>query len=126
MAVVVFDPSVFLARYRAFISVDATLLTAYFNEACLYCDNTDGSLIDDITARTTILNMITAHIAELDTTPLVGRVGDLVVGGINTHLAYAPAVGSRAWFDQTRYGAAAWAAMSPYRCALYVPPCSDL
>ena len=121
MAVAVFDPSVFKNRYREFDGVDSTLLAAYFSEACLYVNNTDASLIVDSNIRLMILNMVVAHLAELNTTPLVGRVTSVSVGGITTSTEYDfRSTGTRVWFEQTKYGAAAWVAMAPYRRALYI------
>ncbi len=120
MAVAVFDPSVFKNRYREFDAVDSTLLTALFSEACIHVNNTDGSIIKDVAIRSMILNMIVAHLVELSNSPLVGRASSVSVGGISTSTDYAAATGSRAWFDQTKYGASAWQAMSPYRRAMFV------
>lgn len=122
MAAVAFDLSVFRNRYRAFAATDPTLLAAYFTEAGLHCNNTSSSIIKDEAYRLLVLNMIVAHLAELDTTPLVGRVSNVTVGGISTSIDYEAAAGTKAWYNQTKYGAAAWAAMSPYRRALYVAP----
>jgi hypothetical protein len=122
MAIVTFDVSVFRARYPEFSTVLDATLSAYFTEATIYCNNTDGSVVSDVSIRGMILNMLVAHIAKLSTTDLVGRVSSAGEGSVNVSNTYAPAMGSRAWFDQTRYGASAWQAMSPYRRALYIPP----
>ena len=124
MAAVVFDVEFFKNRYRAYAAVDTTLLAAMFIEACAVCDNSDSSVITDVAVRGVILHAIVAHIYELSTTPLVGRVGDLSnVAGIGSHMAYVNASnGSQAWFDQTPHGAKAWAMMAPYRSALYIAP----
>ncbi len=122
MAAVTFDLSTFRARYREFADLDQTLLAAFFAEACLHCNNTDASVITDLSMRELILNMIVAHLAELNTTPLVGRVSSVSVGGITTAVDYRTLGTKEAWYNQTRYGAAAWAAMSPYRRAVYVAP----
>lgn len=121
MSAVQFDLDAFRARYPEFANKSPELLRAYFTEAGLYCNNTDNSRIRDLAVRGMILNMIVAHIAELNTTPVVGRVSSLnIVGAMSASSAYASPEGSRAWFDQTRYGAAAWQAMGPYRGMVYV------
>lgn len=123
MAVVVFDSEAFKNRYRDFAAVDGELLTAMFAEAEMHCDNTNSSLITDTARRSLILNAIVAHIYELSTTPLVGRIGALSSFGISSTTFYAPPQsGTQAWFDQTPYGASAWAMMAPYRTAFYVAP----
>lgn len=129
MSVVVFNSSAFIARYPEFAMVNPTVLQMYFDEATVYCNNTDGSLITEIPIRTIILNAVTAHVAQLATQAsagnagLVGRIGNATEGSVSVGTVYAaPSPGSRPWFDQTTYGASAWVMMSPYRRALYIPP----
>ena len=121
MSVVVFNPTIFKARYPEFADVDSALLTLYFNEAQIYVDNTENSVIVDMNIRGMILNMLVAHIAAIQVAPLVGRLASAGEGSVNVSTSYAVATGSRAWFDQTRYGAGAWQALAPYRCAIYIP-----
>ena len=121
MAIVVFDPTTFKLRYLEFADVDPALLTMYFSEATIYVDNTEDSVITDVNIRGMVLNMIVAHIAALQAAPLVGRISSAGEGSVNVSTTYATPTGSRAWFDQSRYGAAAWQAMAPYRSALYIP-----
>ncbi len=102
----------------------------YFNEACLYLDNTGCSRVQDASpggARATILNMLTAHLAKLnapinDEPPsgLVGRVASAGEGSVSVSTDFA-VPGTAAWYAQTPYGASAWQALAPYRMACYVP-----
>ena len=122
---VVFDYSLWAARYPELAaSVSQSLAVMYFSEAQLYCDNTGCSLIDDTNgARTIILNMLTAHIAALNgpsSTPLVGRISSATEGSVSVQTDFQ-VPGSAAWYAQTKYGAAAWQAMLPYRTARYIP-----
>ncbi|MEF3068037.1 DUF4054 domain-containing protein [Pandoraea apista] len=128
MAIVTFDYSAWTSRYPEFSSVAQSLALDYFNEACLYLDNTDRSLVLDVPQRTMLLNMLTAHIAALNSgtngqaaSPLVGRIANATEGSVSVGTAYAEASGSRAWYDQTRYGAAYWQATAPYRTLRYRP-----
>lgn len=122
MTVAVFDSSAFKLRYKEFSALTNELLQAYFDEACIYINNTDDSVIEDAALRLMILNMVTAHIAKLSDAPLVGRTASVhtSAGGVNVSVQYEP--GTRAWFIQTQYGASAWNAMAPYRAAFFVAP----
>jgi hypothetical protein len=124
VAVVVFDPTLFKLRFSEFAGLDNTLLGLYFAEACAHCNNTDSSRIKDVSIRTTILMQLTAHIAELASAPMVGRVSSVSIpGAVSTTAEYEfRASGPKAWFDQTKYGAMAWQLMSPYRHAIVVTP----
>ena len=75
-----------------------------------------------------LLNMLTAHIAALNaplggqpSSPLVGRVSNATEGTVTvaTDNQYPP--GSVQWYQQTKYGAAFWAASAQYRTAIYAP-----
>lgn len=120
MAIVTFDPSNFKLRYPEFADISNDLLNMYFSEASIFFCNTDNSVVTNIAVRGMILCMIVAHIAALSAAPLVGRISSASEGSVSAQTAYAIASGSRAWYDQTKYGAAAWQAMTPYRCAIYI------
>ena len=102
--------------------------TAYFNEAGLYCDNTACSLITDEAKRLLLLNMLTAHIAAINSgiggqpaSPLVGRINSATEGSVSvqTENIYPP--GTVQWYQSTKYGAAYWAATAQYRTMRYMP-----
>ncbi len=107
--------------------VSSSLAQLYFNEAQLYCDNTTQSPVQDVPTLTMLLNMVTAHIAALNaplgapSSPLVGRITNATEGSVTvaTQNDYPP--GSAQWFQQTKYGAAFWAATVQYRSMRYVP-----
>lgn len=121
MAVVVFDPVAFKARYPEFATVADGLLSACFTEAGLYLSNTDTSPVQNIARRTLMLNMLVAHIAFIggalsadgQARP-VGRVSQAGEGSVSAGLEYM-APGTQAWFVQTQYGAAFWQATSALR-----------
>ena len=128
---VAFDYSLWSVRYPELsASVGPTLAQLYFNEAGLYCDNSDASPISDDSVggeRSMFLNMLTAHIAALNasingqpSSPLVGRVSSATQGSVSvsTDNQYLP--GSVQWYQQTKYGAAFWAATAKYRTFFYV------
>lgn len=101
---------------------------AYFDEACLYLNNTALSVVRDLAARALILNMITAHIAQLNrkvsgalASPIVGRISSATQGSVTVQAAFEGAKGSAQWWLQTPYGTAAWQALARYRTAHYRP-----
>ena len=126
--IVAFDSGAFFARYPEFAGIVTTSLAAlYFGEAGLYCDNTITSPITDDAPggqRAVLLGMVTAHIAAMNSTassPLVGRINSATEGSVSvqTQNDYPP--GTVQWWQQTKYGAAFWAATAQYRRARYVP-----
>ena len=126
MSVAVFNPSVFLGRYPEFTAAynaNPALFASMFVEAGLYLNNTDCSIVQDVTLRGTLLNMVTAHIAFLsglltaDGQPRpVGRVSSATEGAVSASFDYTAATpGNGAWFNQTAYGASFWQATTSYR-----------
>lgn len=130
--VVTFDYTGWAARYpelSAFIS--QSLATSYFNEATMYLDNTAASVVTDYSvggARSTLLNMLTAHIAAMNSgvngqtaSPLVGRISGANEGSVSVQTEYQ-APRSASWYLQTKYGAAYWQASAQYRTMQYFVP----
>jgi len=114
MAVVIFDPAAFKIAYPQFAAVSDGMLTNYFNLATLYLSNTDCSIVQDIPKRTTLLWLLTAHIAFLSgaltpggTPGLVGRISSATEGSVSVSTEM-PTTPSSAWFMQTQWGAMFW------------------
>lgn len=129
--VVAFNYGEWLIQYPEFAAVTQPQGQSYFNRATLYCDNTPCSPITDIFQRTVLLNMATAHIASLfmpqpggqPPNKIVGRISSATQGSVSVQAAYTePTSDLEAWFNQTPYGAAFWAATTRYRTAFYVSP----
>lgn len=133
MAAVLFDYSAWAARYPELAaSVPQTRAQTFFNEAGLYCDNTASSRVTDDTPggqRAMLLNMVVAHIAALNApaggnpaSPLVGRISNATEGSVSvqTQNDYPP--GTVQWWQQTKYGAAFWAASAQFRGMRYYAP----
>lgn len=133
MAVAVFNFAAFIARYPEFSAVSPTLLSTLFDESGLYLSNTDCSPVQDITRRTVLLNMLTAHIAFIggaltaDGQPKpVGRVSQAAEGTVSASFeGVPPTPGTGAWFQQSQYGAAFWQATTSLRGMRYVPQPTD-
>lgn len=128
MAVVTFDYATWAARYPELqASVSAPLAQAYFNEATLYLDNTNFSIVCDGPRRAALLNMVTAHIAALNapingqaSSPLVGRITNATEGSVSVATDYGQQSASAAFWVQTKYGAAFWQATAIYRTFRYI------
>lgn len=125
MTVVAFDSALFKARYPEFAAVDNALLSACFDDAGLYLSNTDASPVQNVAKRTSLLNMLTAHIAFIggalsaDGQPRpVGRVSSASEGSVSASFESATP-GTAAWFQQSQYGAAFWQATLYLRTMRY-------
>lgn len=129
MAVAVFNSVLFKARYPEFAAISNDVLAAMFAEAGLYLNNTDCSIVQDVTRRGVLLNMLTAHIAFIggllnaDSQPRpVGRVSAATEGSVSATFDFTPATpGSGPWFAMSQYGSAFWQATSDLRSARYIP-----
>ena len=125
--VVTFVPKDFKVRYPEFGTLVDPLLTAYFNEACLFLDNTTNSRVDQTEMRQPLLWLLTAYIAALNggvngqaPSQLVGRVDSATEGSVSVTAALDVAPGTAQWYSQTKYGAEFWALTSGLRRMRYV------
>lgn len=128
MAVVTFNYCAFIARFPEFSSVSQDNVTACFSEAGIFCNNTDSSLVQDITVRALLLNYLTAHLVALyfgtngqAASQLVGRVTSAGEGSVNVSVDMGSQPTNSSWYNQTKYGASYWRLAAPYRSMLYVP-----
>lgn len=125
----------FIARYPEFASpggaqpVSSDLYSAFFNEATLYQANNGAGPICDQGVAITLLNMLVAHIASLNAPAAsgaaapntVGRVASAGEGSVNVSLENSYPPGTPQWYQQTKYGAAWWAATAQFRTMRYRP-----
>ncbi|MDE7547883.1 DUF4054 domain-containing protein [Acetobacter fabarum] len=127
--VVVFDYAAWSARFAGLAaSVGAAQAQACFEQATLYLPNTATGPVSDTGRRALLLGLLVAHIATLDLPQeqggnggLVGRVASASRGSVSVTTDYASQTERAAWFAQTQYGAAFWAATRGLRQARYVP-----
>ena len=125
MQVVTFDHNAWITRYPEFLAVPAAQAALFFVEATIYEPNDGSSPATDPARLGVLLNMLTAHIAKLASTDLVGRITNAGEGSVSVSASFADAVpGTAGWFLQTRYGAAYWQAIASRRTMRYVPPAS--
>jgi len=129
MGVAVFSYAAWSLRFPALAAKVAEPLAAlYFDEAGIYLDNTDGSLVEDVPTRLTFLNLIVAHIAacngatDAGAAGLVGRISNVTEGSVTIGTELKGFAGDQAaYFAQTPYGAQYWAMTASYRTMQYIP-----
>ena len=130
----VFDYKFWATVYPSLaVSVSEPQAQEYFNLASsLYVDNTACSPIPMLDGngnplRIKILGMAVSHIATILASlngqapnPLVGRIGNASQGSVSVATDF-PSTPDAAWWNQSPYGAMAYAAMAPFRRATYFP-----
>jgi hypothetical protein len=132
MAVAVWNPTQFVARYPEFtaaLAANPALFASLFSEAGLYLNNCDNSPVWNVTRRGVLLNMLVAHIAFIgglltaDGQPKpVGRISQAAEGTVSASFeGVPPTPGTGEWFQQSQYGAAFWQATTSLRGFGYVP-----
>lgn len=110
-------------------SVNAAQAASYFTIATSIHRNDGGGPVNDATQQLNLLNMLTAHIAQLfapqndePASTLVGRISGASQGSVSVQAAYSNSISEQmAFFIQTPYGALYWVATAPYRTARYIP-----
>lgn len=133
MAVVVFDPAAFKVAFPEFELVPDARLTLLFNMiGFTLLDNTDASIVVNVDQRSSMLNLLLAHmltlygyVTETGTvvpgTGAVGRVSSATEGTVSTSLEYrVPASAGEAWYNQTPWGAMYWVMTAQFRSFHYV------
>jgi hypothetical protein len=130
MATVTFDLVAFRARYPEFATLTNEQLQGCFDDATLYLNPTDTSVVVDQMTRSRLLNMLTAHIAALNygtngvaPNGLVGRVTGASEGSVSVSVDAAGFGAGSAWYSLTSYGLNYWQAILPYRQGRYIAAC---
>jgi len=128
--VVTFDYATWSALYPLLAaSTNITQATEYFAQAGDFLNNSPRSPVQDLTRRARLLNLLTAHIAQLNLPAdaggngagSVGRVASASEGSTSVSLDMGAQSGSAAWFMQTQYGAMFWQATAYLRQMRFVP-----
>ncbi|QDX29551.1 DUF4054 domain-containing protein [Dickeya poaceiphila] len=121
MGVVVFDAAEFLTSYPNFSTLTTGQLTNAFSTACLYLDNTDGSISpydpdNGEIERKTLLYLLTAHVSQSLQWAAKGVSSPLSSasqGSVSSSFATA-VPGTKSWFMLTGYGQQYWQATRKY------------
>jgi hypothetical protein len=125
---VTFDPVAFVALFPQFASITSDQLTTLILPlAEQYCRNDGGGPVSTAATQTNLLNLMVAHICQLffgsngqTPSPLVGRISNAAEGSVSVGTDF-PTTPNNAWYVQTPFGAAFWAATAPYRTMRYIP-----
>ena len=122
--IVVFDVDYWKTRYPEFVAMADALAQAYFDEATLYVDNSDGSPVTDATERKLLLNMVTAHLASINAVSAsgrpAGRISSATEGSVSASFDLQ-VPGTAGWFGQTQHGFSYWQATAKYRMGRIYP-----
>lgn len=135
--VITFDVAAWKTRYPEFVDVPDPFARACFEDANLYCANSATNPAYGDGTLKALLWMLTAHLVYMgapagtiaggaagSSSGLVGAIASASEGSVSVSAnagdlnAGGP---SQAWYMQTKYGAAYWAATAGYRTARYAP-----
>ncbi|MDN0088338.1 DUF4054 domain-containing protein [Yersinia nurmii] len=129
MAIVVLDIPKFRAMFPEFSNVADDLLPFLFEQATDYLNNTEYSLVIDVTKRERLLYLLMAHLAYMRFGDDKGNGGSGMVGRLSSASEGSVSVSSEAgvvefrymWYTQSPYGMDYWQATKVYRMANYYP-----
>ncbi|MBF0858168.1 DUF4054 domain-containing protein [Gluconobacter sp. LMG 31484] len=128
--VVTFDYETWSALYPALASsTNQTQASDFFDQAGDTLNNTPRSPVQNLGRRARLLNLLTAHIAQLNLPAsaggngagTVGRIASASEGSTSVSFDMGAQSGSAAWFMQTQYGAMFWQATAYLRQMRFVP-----
>lgn len=129
MAIVVLDIAKFRAMFPEFSNVTDIALQFLFDQATDYLNNTEYSLVIDVTKRERLLYLLMAHLAYVRYGDANGNGGSGLVGRLSSASEGSVSVSSDAgqiefrymWYTQSPYGMDFWQATKVYRMANYYP-----
>jgi len=128
--IVQFDATAFKAQFPSFATIADGLLQFCFDLATLLLDNSACSVVQDVTKRSPLLSLLTAHIAAIQLgengqqpTGVVGRISQADQGSVSVKSEWASQFNAHAaYYLQTKYGALYWQATAQYRSGMYFAP----
>ena len=131
----IFSYNAWVVMFPELQGVNEIAANGYFNIATLYIRNDGRGPISDPNMQSTLLNLTVAHIATLfsaqrngvpvtgggtESSPLVGRITNGTEGSVSVQADMPDQPPGAAWWLQTKYGAAVWQAMRPFRTFRYL------
>lgn len=130
--IVTFDYPTWVQLFPNFAYITQPQAQLYFGIATQLHRNDGGGPVTDNQTQSNLLNLLTAHIAQLfapapnGTTgrdaSIVGRITNASEGSVSVATEMPmPTNPSSAWFLQTQYGALYWTASAPFRTMRYIP-----
>lgn len=121
-----FDYGTFTTLFPEFSSLDATLANSYFTRAGLIHANDGSGPVRDANTQALLMNLMTAHIAQLNklqngqaVSELVGRIDNANEGSVSVSATFDVPPGVPQYYAQTKYGVEYWAATAQYRTMRY-------
>ena len=131
----VFDYDAWVVMFPELSRVLQPAAEGYFALATLYVRNDGRGPVSDPKMQAGLLNLTTAHLATMfsqqvngvpstdgnEIVPLVGRIANASEGTVKVQVDMPDQQPNSAWWNQTKYGAAAWSAMKPFRTMRYMP-----
>lgn len=126
--IVTWNYNQWVATFPQFAYLTAPQALLYFNIATSYCRNDGGGPVANEALQLNLLNLMTAHIAQLfaptssgaSPSGLVGRISNASEGSVSVAVDM-PSTPNAAWFNQTPFGAAYWQMTAPFRTMRYRP-----
>ena len=127
--IVSFNYTAWIASYPEFTAVSEGTADGYFAIAETMHANDGSGPVGNMTLQSALLNMLTAHIAQLFYTPtgavpaqLVGRIASATEGSVTVSTELPSTLpAAAAWFSQTKYGLMYWQATAQFRTMRYAP-----
>lgn len=112
--VVTFDADDFKEYHPQMEDADDDVLQALFGSACLLLDNTENSIVEDLTERKLLLYLLVCHLYCLSQRggDTVGMLTQASEGGVSATFA---GLTNANWYQQTQWGALYWQATAKYR-----------
>ncbi len=122
-----FNYAQWVAMFPEFAAVREGTAQGYFTLATTFCRNDGGGPVPTQELQSTLLNTLTAHVAQLFWTPpgaqpnqLTGRITDATEGSVSVSTELMSTItANQAWFMQTKYGVMYWQMTAPFRTMRY-------
>lgn len=136
--IITFNYDSWVQLFPNFAYISQPQADLYFALATQLQRNDGGGPVTDVQTQTNLLNLLTAHIAQLFAPApngqtgrdpsIVGRITNASEGSVSVATEMPmPTNPSSAWFLQTAYGAFYWTASAPFRTMRYIPgPCQPI
>lgn len=128
-AIATFNYSAWVVAYPEFTGVGQPRAQTFWDQATLYWRNDGSGPAKTVEQQTVLLNLLTAHIAALnsnaDGSPSpannpVGHMSQAAEGSVSASFELGTDVSvGMAWYTQTKYGLSFWQATAGFRMARY-------
>lgn len=124
---VAFNYQAWTLLFPEFSALSQEQVLAWESVAETYVRNDGGGPVASANVQTNLLNFTTAHLCQIylgsstqGASALVGRINSATQGSVSVQ-AEMQGPPAAAWWNQTKYGTAAWQLLAPYRTMRYMP-----